>query len=606
MKYTIIYKLMASLFVLALVFSACTKEEDDVRLDPKLATTQVMNISSDSATVIGYVVAQGDGFSERGIAYDVAENPTIDKNKTVYQGDEPGATFTVRLGGLDYATKYYARAYAMGEGGTIYGDQMEFTTRPVVPTLTTVDATNITGNSASTGGSVTVSGGATVTARGVVYGTEENPTIDGLKTSNEDGMGDFVSELTDLLGNTTYYVRAYASNAAGTGYGPQVSFTTLVDLPAVTTLAAVDVTKTSATLAGDITYDGGGAITERGLVWSANPAPTTDDNVITDAAADTGAFTASLDQLELSTTYYVRAYAKNSAGTNYGNEISFTTMADITKFWVVGDYNGWDNSDAAKYIISTETGDGTAEGYVYLKSGGIKLTTDHSWGDAATFGDDGSGGLTNPGGNITVAADGYYFIKANLNDMTYSLTPMVWGVIGDASPNGWDGETPLTYDETSDTWRGVLSMTSGEFKFRANSSWDYNYGSSTADANLNPGGDNIPLDVEADYAFELNLSTPHEYTYAANRWGIIGDATPGGWDNDTDMTWDAANGVFTVTLELLSSGSWKFRANDGWDVNFGGDLTGLTPGGDNITVAEDGNYTITFNPWTATGTIVKN
>jgi hypothetical protein len=123
---------------------------------------------------------------------------------------------------------------------------------------------------------------------------------------------------------------------------------------------------------------------------------------------------------------------------------------------------------------------------------------------------------------------------------------------------------------------------------------------------LNAGGANIAVDVESDYAITLDLSHPNEYTYSLNRWGLIGDATPGGWGDDTNMTWDATNNVFTVTLDLVSSGSFKFRANDGWDVNYGGDLNALTAGGANITIDSDGNYTITFDPWNLVATVTKN
>ncbi|MBE0678766.1 MAG: SusF/SusE family outer membrane protein, partial [Bacteroidales bacterium] len=98
---------------------------------------------------------------------------------------------------------------------------------------------------------------------------------------------------------------------------------------------------------------------------------------------------------------------------------------------------------------------------------------------------------------------------------------------------------------------------------------------------------------------------PLAYTYRADRWGVIGDATPGGWSDDTNMTWDAVNGRFTVTLNLTAA-SFKFRANDDWGYNLGGSMTGLTDGGDNISVAEAGNYTITLNPWTKVATLTKN
>ena len=280
----------------------------------------------------------------------------------------------------------------------------------------------------------------------------------------------------------------------------------------------------------------------------------------------------------------------------------------IQLFYVVGDYNGWDNSDNATYIISTETSNGMAEGYVYLKQGGIKLVTDHSWDDAHTFGDDGSGGLTNPGGNIPVAEDGYYRIQASLSAMTYSLTKTVWGVIGDASPGGWSNQTNMTYDSESQTFQLAIHLTAGgSFKFRGTSDWNINYGSTAADGKtLDAGGSNIAVEIEDDYAVTLDLSHPNEYTYSANRWGVVGSATPDPtWGSDFNMTWDDQNNVFTITLDM-TAGEFKFRANDTWDVNYGGDLDALTAGGSNIAIAEAGNYTITFDPWMLKTTVTKN
>jgi hypothetical protein len=604
MKNVTIYKIMAFLVILTVVLGSCTKEMSEIRLEPTLSTSQIFGITSDSATVVGFVVASGDGFAEKGVCYNTSTNPTIDDNKVAYPEESNSATFNVILSGLSYATKYYARAYATGESGTVYGEEVTFTTLPVAPTLTTAAITEITGNSATGGGNITVTGGAEITARGICYSTEPNPTVSDTKTSDGEGDGEFVSALADLKGNTEYFVRAYATNSAGTGYGPEVSFTTLVDLPVVTTTPVTEITKTSAVSGGEVTYDGGSEITERGLVWGFNAEPTVDDNKI-NGGAGVGTFISTLNDLELSTTYHLRAFAVNSAGISYGENLSFTTLADITQFWVVGGYNGWDNSDNAAYIISTESSEGTAEGYVYLTAGEIKLTTDHSWDDAHTFGDNGAGGLTNPGNNITVGNDGYYLIKASLADMSYSLTPTVWGVIGSATPMEWNDETPLTFDPASDTWRGVMHLTAAEIKFRANHDWGLNYGSDAADGTLTAGGANIPIAVEADYAIVLDLSTPNEYTYAVNRWGIIGDATPGGWDSDQNMTWDEVNQVFTVTLDL-TAGTFKFRANDDWGLNYGGNIDSLSEGGDNIPIDEAGNYTITFDPWGLTAAVIKN
>lgn len=605
---------MAFLVTLTIIVASCTKEMSEVRLEPTLATTENMHVTADSATVVGFVVAQGDGFTERGVCYNTTANPTVDNSKVVYTADTPEATFKVILSGLNYATKYYARAYATSELRTVYGEELTFTTLPVAPVVTTAAITDITGNSAIGGGNVTISGGAEITARGVCFGTVQNPTVSGTKTTDDKGTGEFVSTLAGLQGNTTYYARAYATNVVGTSYGPEISFKTLIDLPVVTTASVTAITKTSAISGGNVSYNGGGEVTARGLVYSLNSDPTTNDIKI-EGGSGTGTFVSKLENLEKYTTYHVRAYATNSAGTAYGADVQFTTLADILTWNIPGDYveASYPNSGLANWspdkspqVISTVANPDKLEGYVYMANANNewKFATQPNW-DGPNYGTGGSGNLDASGGNIS-SPKGYYKLNADATALTYSAVATVWGVIGSASPMGWDDETALTYDPASKTWKGVVHLTEAEFKFRANHNWDYNYGSDAADGKLTAGGGNIPVTVESDYTFELDLSHPNAYTYTANRWGLIGDATPGGWDTDTNLTWNAANKVYTVTVDLVSPGSFKFRANDGWDVNYGGNLGNLTPGGDNIAVESAGNYTITFDPWGLKATVTKN
>ncbi len=610
----IIFKWTAFLFAATIIISACTKEMSEVRLEPTLSTSNLMHVTSDSAIVVGFVVAQGDGFTERGVCYNIAANPTIENRKVVYTADTPEATFNVALSGLTYATKYYARAYATSELRTVYGEEVTFTTLPVVPVVTTTAISEITGNSAMGGGNVTVSGGAEITARGVCFGTVQNPTISGTKTTDDKGIGEFVSTLAGLQGNTTYYARAYATNAVGTSFGPEISFKTLIDLPVVTTASITAITKTSAISGGNVSYNGGGEVTARGLVYSMNSDPTT-NNIKIEGGSGTGTFVSKLENLEKYTTYHVRAYATNSTGTAYGADIQFTTLADILTWNIPGDYveasypglgmANW-SPDKSPQVVSTIANPDKLEGYVYMANANNewKFATQPNW-DGPNYGAGGSGNLDASGGNMS-SPKGYYKLNADATALTYTAVETVWGVIGSASPLSWDDETPLAYDPASKTWKGVVHLTEAEFKFRANHNWDYNYGSDAADGNLTAGGANIPVTVESDYAFELDLSHPNAYTYTANRWGLIGDATPGGWDTDTNLTWDTANKVFTVTVDLVSPGSFKFRANDGWDLNYGGNSGNLTPGGDNIAVESAGNYTITFDPWGLKATVTKN
>ena len=615
MKRKTLYSILAILVTIAMLFGSCAKEQGDVRLAPKLATSQLLNLKSDSVTVVGYVVAEGSGFMEQGVCYNTATAPTTANKKVVFSGTVKGATYTIKVGGLAYATMYYARAYAINATGTIYGNEVTFTTLPVVPTLTTTAITAITGNSAAGGGNVTVGGGADVTARGICFGLTHNPVVSGTKTSDGTGIGAFVSTLTNLGGNKTYYVRSYATNSAGTGYGPELSLTTLVDMPVVSTWAVTAVTKVTAISGGLVTYDGGGTIIHRGLAWGTAANPTIAGTVI-DGLTGTGTFTSNLTGLTSNTVYHVRAYATNSAGTAYGQDVQFKTLADILTWNIPGDYVGasypgsglsdW-SPDKSPQVISTIAAGDKLEGYVYMAnaSNGWKFATQLNW-DGPNYGDGGAGKLDGNGGNFS-SPKGYYKINADATAMTYTAIATTWGLIGDATPGGWGAQTDMTYNPTSKTFFLALHLTSGgSYKFRGTSDWSVNYGSDKADGTLSGGAGNIPVDTESDYGVTLDLSHPNVYTYSAYRWGLIGDATPGGWSTDTNMTWDSVNMVFKVSLDLIV-GSFKFRANDGWDVNYGGtNLNALTPGGDNIAVAAAGNYTITFDPIAHQATVSKN
>ena len=181
----------------------------------------------------------------------------------------------------------------------------------------------------------------------------------------------------------------------------------------------------------------------------------------------------------------------------------------------------------------------------------------------------------------------------------------VWGVIGAAAPLGWGDETALTYMPSIGKWVGGIHLLADEWKFRANHNWDYNYGAAAGSSVLTAGGGNIAVTVEDDYAITLDLSKPLDYSYSAHRWGIIGSATAGGWDSDQNMSWNAVGGVFTATINL-TVGEMKFRADDDWAFNLGGDINALTDGGGNLAVGTAGNYTITLNPWTRVATVTMN
>ena len=297
---------------------------------PTVTTNNVSNITTTTAACGGNVTSAGNGtVSARGVCWSTSSNPTISNNHTT-NGTGTG-TYTSSLTGLTPNTTYYVRAYATNEAGTAYGAQKTFTTNAdaTTPTVTTSNVSDITTTTATCGGNVTSAGNGTVSARGVCWSTSQNPTISNSHTTNGTGTGTFTSSLTGLTPNTVYYIRAYATNEAGTAYGSQKTFTTLsnVTIPTVSTNNVTDITTTTATCGGNVTSDGGAIVTARGVCWGTASNPTISNSHTTNGSG-TGTFTSSLTGLTPNTTYYVRAYATNEAGTSYGSQKTFTTNSE--------------------------------------------------------------------------------------------------------------------------------------------------------------------------------------------------------------------------------------------------------------------------------------
>jgi len=202
---------------------------------------------------------------------------------------------------------------------------------PTYPSIITASISSITSSTATGGGNITNDGGATVISRGICWNTSTNPTILNYKVISGNGVGSFISYLSGLTAETTYYVRAFATNSVGTTYGNEVSFKTDIApvLPSLTTNIATNITSNSATLGGNITSDGNATVTERGVCYSISPNPTTANTKLV-IGSGTGSFTQSASGLTSNTTYYVRAYAINSQGTAYGNEVNFKTNIELS------------------------------------------------------------------------------------------------------------------------------------------------------------------------------------------------------------------------------------------------------------------------------------
>ena len=290
-----------------------------------VSTAEPSDVTATSATVGGTVsVSEGNHVFVRGVCWGTMPSPDIDGSHTDV-GSGMGS-FSGTLEGLNPNTTYFVRAYAVSDHGLSYGNELSFTTLSGIPVVTTAEVTDVTGNGARCGGTVTEDGGLAITARGVCWSTSHNPTLSNNHTSDGTGTGSFTSSITGLGTGTTYYVRAYATTAQATSYGEEMTFTTMSGIPTVSTAEVTDITATTATCGGTIATDGGLAITARGVCWSTSHNPTLGDSHTTDGTG-TGSFTSTITGLSASTTYYVRAYASNSLVTIYGGEQSFTTEA---------------------------------------------------------------------------------------------------------------------------------------------------------------------------------------------------------------------------------------------------------------------------------------
>jgi hypothetical protein len=166
-----------------------------------------------------------------------------------------------------------------------------------------------------------------VTERGLCWDTLPNPTIAGRHTSNVSGAEHFTTTIAGLTRRTTYYVRAYATNSAGSAYGQERVFTTAPDaseLAVVTTAEVSNITVTGAACGGSVTAEGMGEVTAKGVCWNISHNPTV-ANSHTEDGTGLGDFTSTITGLRAGTTYYVRAYATNSVATSYGEEYELIT-----------------------------------------------------------------------------------------------------------------------------------------------------------------------------------------------------------------------------------------------------------------------------------------
>lgn len=298
---------------------------------PTMGKIEVTDVNENGGKVIAIVTSDGGAvLQETGVCYSTdKQNPTVEDMKVT--ATTPANNINVTLSGLTKGRTYYLRAYAINRNGTSYSQPIVLTTtKNKVPTVSSLTITDINDDNARARAFISDNGGAEVTARGFVWsiGKGSEPTLQSNNGSSPSATSgnDLEAALTSLSYSTDYVVRAYATNAEGTGYSSPIGFVTgSSSVPEMSTNTehnrVVSYTAYTAVINASINNDGGAAISEVGVYYG-----TYGENDKKISQPYTGnSFTINLTELKHQTQYHVQPYAKNKNGEALGVYLSFTT-----------------------------------------------------------------------------------------------------------------------------------------------------------------------------------------------------------------------------------------------------------------------------------------
>ena len=310
----------------------------DIQIDQKKASLDISPIAIDFTGVeASKVIYLKNGDGAGSISYTAKPNEnwismtptsgTVTNNQTIT------ITITVDRKGLAYGNYTGSIVFNADNNSIIYNVSMQ-NPNPNSPSVTTNDPVNITQTSAEIIGNLTNIGGGSVIQRGHCWSESPNPTITDNRTSLGAGLvGNFSSSITGLIQGKTYFVRAFATNNAGTGYSETKTFTTsnTPTAPAVSNGVVSEIGPTAAKITGNLTNTGGSNVTQHGHCWSTSIMPTISNDKTTFGSTNiVQTITSNLTNLKQGTKYYVRAFATNAIGTNYSNEVAFETTVPVT------------------------------------------------------------------------------------------------------------------------------------------------------------------------------------------------------------------------------------------------------------------------------------
>lgn len=517
-----------------------------------LTTDGVNDITHNAATCSATVSKMGGNvITERGVCWSTTSNPTINAQRAA--SSDTGNSFTVRMTGLATETTYHVRAYVQTQKGeTFYGNDLQFQTTHEItqPTLSGTQVSEVGVSKVTLSSSVTGNGRGTISDAGFVYSLNAAPTIDDSRVSCGKVNGTFGKTVTGLKEKTTYHVRSYAVNEAGTAYGAEATFTTLeVSAPTVSTTTVIDVSRTSATFTAQVTATGNGTLTDAGFVYSTNHYPTTSDNKLSCGKSTT--LSSKATGLQQETTYYVRAYAINERGASYGAEQSFTTTRN--------EVNPYTTLTVETNYGSTTLDMATVNGGTFMMGAQSKVSTQDNY-DKNAYDDE------RPVHQVTVS--GFLMSKT-------LVTQYLWYVVMGSYPNissqyGLGEDYPVynvSYQQCLQFMQKLGSITGKKFRMPTEAEWEFaarggnnaestTYsGSNTAGTvawySQNAGGKTHP--VAQKQANELNI-----YDMSGNLWE---------WCSDwyalySSATQNNPTGPSTGSSRVIRGGGWNDSATD--------------------------------------------
>lgn len=302
-------------------------------------------------------------------------------------------------------------------------------------------------------------------------------------------------------------VVTFSWQAADFGQKPAISYTLQLAKPEDTTSWAN--AKTLAAASGSRSYAFSGKDLNNLLSSMGLPAGTADTLVIR--------IKADVNQYNGSTS---------TVPSVYSSSLLFKVTPYALDLYIPGDYQGWDPGTAP--VLSPATGRaGLYEAFIYMPAHGtqyFKYTSARDW-NHINYGDGGNGSFSTDGlaGGLSVPDSGYYEVTANRNDNTWTATRTSWGILGDATPGGWNNDTPLHYDPTNQVWTTTANLIkNGSFKFRANNAWNIDFGIDNTGAlkyadnpffGYTAGLNNLSVPEDGNYTITLDLHVSGKYTF---------------------------------------------------------------------------------------------